>query len=123
MPRIRTLKPSFWSDARVAALGREARLLTIGLISYADDDGRFVATPAAIRGYIYPFDHITDTKIERWLAEIDKTGLLVLYRVSGLTYGYFPRWIKNQRIDRATPSTIPEPFPQNFVTDHEDHYK
>ena len=44
MPRIRTLKPSFWSSPEAAAMTRDARLLTIGLMSFADDDGRFIAT-------------------------------------------------------------------------------
>ena len=41
--RIRTIKPSFWGSPTIAPLSRDARLVAIGLMSYADDDGRFLA--------------------------------------------------------------------------------
>lgn len=121
MARYRTIKPSFWSDARVAALTHDARLLLIGLISSADDEGRFVATPAAVRGYVYPFDRLTDTTVRRWLDEIDKTGIARLYRVDGLLYGHFPHWRDHQRVDKAVPSGLPEPFETNYLRNHEPH--
>jgi hypothetical protein len=109
MPRIRTLKPSFWTDSKVVALSHEARLLTIGLISLADDEGRFVATPAAIRGYVYPYDHITDHVVRRWRDEIVKAGVIWIRTIDGLEIGYFPHWRDHQRISHVTPSMLPPP--------------
>jgi hypothetical protein len=55
-PRIRTLKPEMWADEKVGALTRDARLLFIGLITLADDAGRFRAMPSAILGHVFPYD-------------------------------------------------------------------
>lgn len=56
MARIRTLKPSVWRDKAFCSVSRDARLLFIGLISNADDEGRFEADPELLRAAIYPRD-------------------------------------------------------------------
>ena len=110
MPRIRTLKPSFWSSPEAAAMTRDARLLMLGLVSFSDDDGRFIATIPAIVGYVYPHDeHLPPGKVRAWLDETVTSGMVHLYRVSGLAYGCIPSWHKHQVIDRYTPSTLPAP--------------
>ena len=43
--RIRTIKPDFWTDAKVSKLTYLARLLFIGLWNVADDEGRFKSDP------------------------------------------------------------------------------
>jgi hypothetical protein len=58
MARIRTIKPSFWGSPTVAKLSRDARLLAVGLISMADDDGRFLCSTAAVNGYVFPNDDL-----------------------------------------------------------------
>lgn len=109
MPRIRTIKPGLWSDAKVASLSHDARLLLIGLISFADDEGRFIASPAAVRGYVYPHDHVTDGYVRRQLDAVAKAGIVWLYTADGLEVGCFPTWSRHQRINRPTPSVIPPP--------------
>jgi DNA replication protein DnaT len=109
MARIRTIKPSFWSDAGVAGLSRDARLLLVGLISSADDEGRFLASTAAVAGYVYPHDNISPTRLRGWLDEIETAGLVRFYSVSRREYGAFPNWRKHQVINRPQPSTLPEP--------------
>ena len=121
MARIRTIKPSFWGDERIAALSRDARLLALGLISSADDHGRFLASPQVILGYVYPHDHdVHPAKIRKWLDEIQNArkrcdkcgiehGLIELYQPNGLQYGAFPHWKQHQRISHPQPSAIPPP--------------
>jgi hypothetical protein len=111
MARIRTVKPSIWGDDRFAGLGRDARLLVIGLISSADDEGRFIASANAIAGFVYPHDEIPPATIRRWRTEIASTGMIILYQVDGREYGYFPRWSRHQRINRPNPSAFPPPSP------------
>ena len=109
-PRIRTLKPDVWQDERVGRLGRDERLLFVGLITFADDEGRFRALPAAILGHVYPYDHdITPRKVTAWLEALDASGLIVLYDHDGTSYGCLPKWSSHQRVNRGTPSTLPEP--------------
>jgi hypothetical protein len=109
MARIRTIKPSFWGDDDVCKLSRDARLLLVGLISMADDDGRFIATPAAVAGYVFPHEDIPTTKIRRWLAEIAETPMLTLYAVETRQYGVLPNYRKHQRISHPQPSPLPAP--------------
>jgi hypothetical protein len=119
MARIRTIKPSFWQDAGVAQLSREARLLMLGLVSIADDEGRFVASPAAIIGYVYPHDQdVSHAKVKRWLAEVEKHCHLTLYTVDGLMYGSWSNWTKHQAINRPSTSPLPAPFTEYSRNDH-----
>lgn len=116
MARIRSIKPSFWTDADVAALPRDARLMLVGLISMADDDGRFLATATAIGGYVFPYDELPATKVRGLRDRIAKSGVIELYTVDGLDYGYFPKWGKHQKVYKRYPSTFPAP-PSHWTED------
>lgn len=109
MARIRSIKPSFWTDGAVAALPVDARLMLVGLISMADDDGRFLASATAIGGYVFPYDEMPPTKIRRLRDLIAKSGVIELYTVDGLDYGHFPNWNKHQKVYKRYPSTFPAP--------------
>lgn len=115
MARIRTIKPAFWGSPEAAGMSRDARLLTIGLISYSDDDGRFLANFAAISGHVYPNDaDITPRKLTRWLDEVVASGMVELYEVRGVQYGYFPSWAQHQVINKRTKSALPLPPPRTL---------
>ena len=109
MARIRSLKPSFWTDPAVAGLSRDARLLTIGLISHADDEGRFLATATAIGGNVFPHDDLPPKTVKRWRDDVAKAGIIDIYTVDGSDYGYFPNWLKHQKVYKPYPSTLPMP--------------
>lgn len=108
MARIRTIKPTFWGSRPIATLSRDARLLAIGLISMADDDGRFLAATAAINGFVFPNDDLAPSKVRRWFDECINSGLVHEYGET-VRYGVFPTWHEHQVINRYTPSTLPEP--------------
>lgn len=114
MARIRTIKPSFWPSC--GHMSREARLLAVGLISMADDSGRFVATQQAILGYVFPIDQdVSKEKLTRWLKEVTTKApsadrpLVELYTIDGVPYGWFPKYRKHQKINRPQPSYLPAP--------------
>lgn len=109
MARIRTIKPTFWGSPEVAGMTRDARLLVLGLISHADDDGRFLASVAAASGSVFPNDDIPPARVRTWLAEVERSGMIHLYAANSVVYGCFPSWHKHQVINRYTPSTLPEP--------------
>ena len=109
MPRIRTIKPSLWSDPSFASMTRESRLLLIGIVSMADDDGRLVFTKSAVCGYVYPHDDIPTRSYNSWVAEVIASGIVHQYQADGFTYACIPKWHAHQVIDRYTPSTIPPP--------------
>lgn len=107
MARIRTIKPSFWADPHVAQLRRDARLLLVGLISFADDEGRFLASTSAISGYVFPHDNLSPKIVKQWRDEIESSGVMNVYSVNGCEYGEFPNWGKHQRISKPQASIIP----------------
>lgn len=109
-PRIRSIKPETWQDEKIGRLSDKGRLLFIGLITLADDEGRFRALPAAVIGHTFPYDEgMTATRVRRLLAELEATGIVVLYECDGVQYGAFRHWRRHQRIDRPTPSELPPP--------------
>lgn len=110
MARIRTIKPSFWGSRPVKRLTRDARLLAIGLISFADDDGRFLASVPAIAGFVYPNDEdLAPRLVRKWLDECVGSGLVHEYEREDIRYACLPTWHEHQVINRYTPSTLPEP--------------
>lgn len=109
MARIRSIKPSFWADPAVAGLRRDERLMLVGLISFADDEGRFLASTSAIAGYVFPHDELPPKTIRSWRDSIASSGVVRIYVVNGCEYGVFPKWKKHQRISKPQPSIIPSP--------------
>jgi hypothetical protein len=109
MARIRSLKPSFWSDPAVADLTRDERLLLIGLISSADDEGRFLASASAISGYVFPHDNLPPRTVKAWRDSLAGSGVVHIYTVERREYGVFPKWGKHQRISKPQKSIIPAP--------------
>ena len=107
MARIRSLKPSIWTDERFIGLSRDARLLCIGMISHADDQGRLLATAVKLAGDIFPADDLRPGVVRDWRREIEGVGLIEVYAVNGIEYAQFPRWGRHQRISRPQPSTLP----------------
>lgn len=107
-PRIRSLKPEMGQDEKFGQLSRDSRLLFIGLISLADDEGRFRALPSVILGHWYPYDLDAHRKLTGWLDELAAKRMVVLYTADGVPYGWLPGW-HHQRINRKTPSLLPAP--------------
>jgi hypothetical protein len=108
-PRIRTLKPELWEDEGVGALGPWERLLFVGLITMADDEGRLRALPSAIAGHVFPYDHFAPGRIVGWLAGLDKAGLICRYPHDGMGYVQIVGWSKHQKINRKQDSLLPAP--------------
>ncbi len=109
MARIRSIKPSIWTDEKFISLSRDARLLVLGMISHADDEGRLFASIAKLAGDIFPADDLKPGLVRQWRDEIATTGLAVVYQVNGVEYAVFPNWSKHQRISKPQPSILPAP--------------
>jgi hypothetical protein len=109
MARIRSIKPEFWEDRRLAAqLTRDQRLFYVGLWNQADDEGRFLAHPRRLLGAIFPYEEdLPETFACETLSLLSSTGRLVLYVVEGEPYGQLTKFKDHQRINRPTPSRIP----------------
>lgn len=110
MPRIRSIRPEFWSDEKIGRLSFGARLLYIALWSFADDDGYGRALPKELAGFAFPYDDAIDSPhVRGMLGELSGSGLVTLYEVSGNPYYWIPTFKRYQKPDKPTPSRLPKP--------------
>jgi len=111
MARKRFLTPDIWSDAAFRKLPRNERLLFIGMITLADDEGRLQASPAYLRGSIFPDDRdLTDDDVKQMRDRIVRRNRNVrLYKVARIHYILFKNWSRYQAPSHPTPSRIPPP--------------
>jgi hypothetical protein len=112
------LKPELWADEKVGDMSRDARLLMLGLITMADDEGRLRAPRSAILGHVYPYDDDAATKLGRWIGEVERSEMIVCYQVGGKPYIAFRHWAKHQRVNRPSVSGLPAPPDACIVTDN-----
>ena len=111
MPRIRTIKPEFWESEKVGSLSTGARLLFVGLISQADDEGRGRGSDRYLTSRLFPYDDPRIIRhIRRWVSEISEVGLAVFYDgKDGCRYYQLEGFKEHQKIDRAKESKLPAP--------------
>lgn len=107
MARIRTLKPEFWTDEKMAVLTPTTRLVFLGLISQADDAGRLVDNVKLLDGLLFPY---TDDTCADSLDELAKLGRIVRYRSeSGQPLIQLANWTKHQNVQKPSKYTLPAP--------------
>jgi hypothetical protein len=77
-----------YSDSlRFEYISAEAERQFIRLIQKADDFGRFHADPRLVRAACFPLlPTISEADISRWLSDLEKAGLIVLYKGNGRNY-------------------------------------
>jgi len=116
MPRIRTVKPEFWTSEKLAsrlpgADGRQARLLFIGLWNLAEDKtGVARGSPAFLRGALFVYDEdVTARDVERWLSLLEAGGFIVRYQRDGSSYLWVRGFLDHQKIEKPSKPTLPEP--------------
>lgn len=109
MPRIRTIKPSFFTSDDVAALPLRARLTWIGLWTHCDDQGRAKDHARLIKAAIWPLDNLSLADIEDDLSTLASHGRIVRYQVAGQRYLAIVNWHAHQTINRPSKSTTPAP--------------
>ena len=104
--RIRTIKPEFWSHPVMARQSDETKLLAIGLLNYADDEGYFFAEPAMVRASLRPLDE-DSTIVRRSFERLSEIGYLetIQHHTHGLL-GRVVSFSNHQRVDRANKSKI-----------------
>jgi hypothetical protein len=108
MPRIRTIKPEFPQSESVGKLSRDSRLLFILLWTIVDDAGRARASSRMLASLLYPYDDDVPKLIDGWLLELEGMDHIRTYYVDGSKYLDIPKWLEHQKIDRPSPSRLPQ---------------
>ena len=103
-PRIRTIKPEFFTSEDIVELPPLSRLLYVALWCEADKEGRLVWKPKTFKLRYFPADAC---EIEALAASLVGAGLVKLY---GDGLAYIPGFAKHQHINpRESASTLPDP--------------
>ena len=104
--RIRSIKPEFWTDKRVASWDHFTRLMFIGLWSAADDHGRGSAEAARLASELFPYDLSRDPSdtLARVAASLERLAAddrITLYEVREEVFFQVVNWERHQRVDNA----------------------
>jgi len=113
MARGRMISKAISLDEKVNALSDDtARLLFTWLITHLDCEGRMHGDPVTVKSIVFPRRNISPQRIEKYLAELEKTELIFRYSINGNQYLCAPTFEKHQmglRKNQEAPSQIP-PF-------------
>lgn len=109
MPRIRSVKPEFFSHPEVTRLTLPSRLLLVSLLTQADDDGRLYDQPRKISGLAFGEDD--DISVPVLLEELEINDRIQRYEREGKRCIQIVNFAKHQVIppSKRRPSTVPPP--------------
>jgi hypothetical protein len=106
--RIRTIKPEFPHSESMGRVSRDARLTFIELWTIADDSGRLRGNSRMLASLLFPYDDDAPGLIDTWLAELEASASIQRYQVDGASYIQICNWLSHQKIDKPTPSKLPQ---------------
>lgn len=113
------MKPEFWTHPVLGKLSDASRLIALGLLSIADDDGYFIADPHYVNSQLFPF---TDRSVivQTVLVELEKVGwIMTKNHPTHGPVGIVINFKKHQVINRPSPSKLKSYFiTENSVSDH-----
>ena len=108
MARIRTIKPEFPHSESMGRISRDARLAFVMLWTIADDSGRLRGNSRMLASLLFPYDDDAPQLMDSWLKELEGEKCVVRYQVDGQSYLQVCNWLNHQKIDKPTPSKLPE---------------
>jgi hypothetical protein len=111
MSKRRMLDTAIWSNDKFMDLPPLGRLLQIGLIDFADDQGRCKGSPIYLRSLVFlgDADRVNNEEIRKWLKAMADNGTILIYQVDGRDYIQLLNWWKYQVMHYAMPSDYPAP--------------
>jgi len=116
MARIRSIKPEFWTSEQVVECSPTARLLFVGLWTFADDGGVIPDSWKRIKMQVFPGDEFGKTDIERMVSELLSVGLLRRFYEEDQAFLLIKGW-HHQKIERPS-YKYPQPKEETKFDDH-----
>ena len=108
MARIRSIKPEFFYDEKLATLDPTIRLFFIGLWLQADRRGRIEDRPMVLKAHIYPYDNFDADDALRILS-LPENRFVIRYEVDGRKLLQITNFAKHQRPHKTErESLLPE---------------
>lgn len=108
MARIRTIKPTHWSDKELPNISLQAHLIWIATWNFSDDDGVFEDDPLLLKSQIFP--RRTDIRVEQikqWLDQLVKARFIIPFHYKGEGYYVSRTFNTHQRIDKPQSGKVP----------------
>ena len=102
MARIRTVKPEFWTSEQIVERSPNARLMFIGLMNFADDNGVHPDKAMRIKMQVFPGDDLSSDDVEGLISQLHEAGLITRYAVEGEKYLLIKGFTKHQKIDQPS---------------------
>jgi hypothetical protein len=113
MPRIRTIKPEFWTDEKLSLLDPLTRLVYLGLISLADDYGRLIDNIKSLDGALFPH---TDESSRDSLETLTKLSRILRYRSkAGQQLIQIVNWGNHQKVNHRGKEILPAPTKEDWL--------
>lgn len=109
MANGRMIDTSMLQNEKVGELPMQARLLLIGMILLADDQGRVKANPSWLRSQVFTYDNIELDDVCQALCGLSNNDTIKVYEVDGKQYAQLNNWWKYQNLQYAQPSKFPKP--------------
>lgn len=108
--RKRMIDPHIWEDPSFNNLSFGGRLLFIGMISNADDEGFLRGDKGSLKRLIFGFDEISKEQMDEFLVELSNMKTLHFYVNEGEQYVHLVKWseYQKQRDDRIQASVYPK---------------
>lgn len=110
----RMVKPDILTDEAVDRLSSDAEVFYRRLISVVDDFGRYDGRLTVLLAHLYPLKMriVSESEIEKWLAECANAGVLLRYVIDGKPFIAFT--VFDQRL-RAKKSKWPAPLTSDDI--------
>lgn len=121
MARIRTIKPSFWEDEKIAKLPRACRLFYIGMWNQADDMGVIRGNPALLKSAIFPYDEdLRVSEVQKWIDALVNARMLIPITYKSESYYIIRTFRSHQKFDARYPNFI---IPKEISSKETDDYE
>ena len=122
MPRIRTVKPEFFTSPDTAAASMEARLLFIAMWCWADDYGIGELNLLGLRAFAFPEDdpHLSND-IQSLCKEVQSAYNVKFYKVGRRSYFQILTWDDHQKTQRRAKDKNPHYNDENAQVDARFH--
>lgn len=105
----RQIDDTLFRSPQFGQLDCTAKLLYIGMITSADDQGRLLADFSYLRSLIFPFDQISVDVIEAAFNSLVSAGYIHFYEANGMPLAQIPHWWGMQSLQYAQPSKYAAP--------------
>lgn len=121
MARIRTIKPSFWEDEKIAKLPRACRLFYIGMWNQADDMGVIRGNPALLKSAIFPYDEdLRVSEVQKWIDALVNARMLIPITYKSESYYIVRTFRSHQKFDARYPNFL---IPKEISSKEIDNYE